>query len=63
MNELMTFKNDEFGKLRTIDEDGKIWFCGADIANMLGYQNPRKAIADHCKEKCVTKRYIPHPQS
>lgn len=63
MNELITFTNDEFGKLRTIDEDGKIWFCGADIANMLGYQNPRKAIADHCKEKCVTKRYIPHPQS
>ena len=29
-------------------------FCGSDVAKALGYSNPRKALADHCKG--VTKR-------
>lgn len=37
-------------------EDGKVLFCGADVAKALGYTNSRKALADHCKEKGVTKR-------
>ena len=46
-----------FGEIRTIEtENGQILFCGMDIAKALGYSNPRKAIADHCKEKGVTKR-------
>lgn len=39
------------------DENGKVLFCGADIAGALGYSNPRKAILDHCKG--VTKRDTP----
>lgn len=35
--------------------EGKILFCGADVAKALGYSNSRKALADHCKEKGVTK--------
>lgn len=49
MNELMIFQNPEFGEIRTIEEDGKVLFCGSDVAKALGYKNPTKAIADHCK--------------
>lgn len=49
MNELMIFTNPEFGEIRTIEEDGKVLFCGSDVAKSLGYKNPTKAIADHCK--------------
>lgn len=48
-NELMIFNNPEFGEIRTIEEDGKVLFCGSDVAKALGYKNPTKAIADHCK--------------
>lgn len=59
MNDLKIFNNTEFGQVRTIEENGQIWFCGADVANALEYKNSRKAIADHCKEGGVTKRDIP----
>ena len=60
--ELKIFGNEAFGEIRTLEtDDGKVLFCGADIANALGYTNPRKALADHCR--CVTKRDVPHPQS
>lgn len=58
MSEIMKFSNNEFGTIRTdIDENGKILFCGNDVAKALGYTNPRKAIADHCIADGVTKRY------
>ncbi len=49
MNELRLFNNPKFGELRTITENGKILFCGSDVAKALGYANPQKAIKDHCK--------------
>ena len=49
MNELIIFNNPEFGEIRTIEEDGQVLFCGSDVAKALGYKNPTKAIADHCK--------------
>lgn len=49
MNELQIFNNPEFGDIRTIEENGKVMFCGSDVARALGYKNPTKAIADHCK--------------
>lgn len=55
MNELQIFENPEFGKIRTIEEEGKVLFCGADVASALGYKNASKALGDHCKG--VTKRY------
>lgn len=62
MNELKLFENPEFGNVRTLEtDDGKVMFCGSDIAKALGYVNSRKAIADHCR--CVTKCDAPHPQS
>ena len=49
MNELTVFNNHEFGEIRTIEEDGRVLFCGSDVAKALRYKNPTKAIADHCK--------------
>ena len=54
MNDIRVFQNQQFGQVRTIEEDGKVLFCGNDVARALGYTNPRKALADHCKG--VTKR-------
>ena len=49
MNELQIFKNEEFGEVRTIEENGKPLFCGTDVAAALGYSNPRDALRRHCK--------------
>ena len=59
MNDLTVFNNERFGKIRTVVLDGVIWFVGKDIAEALGYSNPRKALADHVEEedKGVTKCY------
>lgn len=49
MNEIKIFNNEEFGQVRMVVIDGKIYFVGKDIANALGYSNPRDAISRHCK--------------
>jgi len=56
MNELQIFKNEKFGEVRIEIVNGKELFCASDVANSLGYKNPRKAIIDRCKG--VTKCYI-----
>lgn len=61
MNQIQIFNNPEFGEIRTVEENEQVLFCGSDVAKMLGYTNPSKALNDHCR--CVTKRYTPHPQS
>lgn len=61
MNELKIFENRNFGSMRTINEDGKMLFCGSDVAKALGYDQPHKAISAHCRYS--TKCTIPHPQS
>lgn len=55
MNDMQIFNNDDFGTLRTVEDDGKVLFVASDVAKMLGYANPNKAVGDHCKG--VTKRY------
>ena len=49
MNELMIFNNPEFGKIRTIEENGNVLFCGNDVAGALGYKRPKDAVSAHCK--------------
>lgn len=61
MNELQIFQKDEFGQIRTIEENGTLLFVASDVTTALGYKNTSKATNDHCR--WVTKRYIPHPQS
>ena len=57
MNEVQIFNNEEFGRVRTLVIDGEPWFVGKDVAEILGYSNTRKALADHVDEedKGVTK--------
>lgn len=49
MNELQIFNSPEFGQVRTMIVNGKIWFVGKDVAEGLGYAIPHKAIRTHCK--------------
>lgn len=57
MSELQIFKNAEFGSIRTLTINGKPYFVGRDVAEILGYSNSRKALADHVddEDKGVTK--------
>ena len=47
MNEITIFENPEFGSVRTITIDGEPWLVGKDVAEILGYNEPHKAIARH----------------
>ena len=54
MSELRIFENPSFGSIRTdVDENGKVLFCGTDVASALGYRRPADAISAHCKGVCV----------
>lgn len=56
-NEIKVFSNEEFGSIRRVEVNGEFWLIGKDVAQALGYSNPRKALADHVDEedKGVTK--------
>ena len=51
MNELQIFQNEEFGTIRTIEQDGAPWFVGKDVAAALGYSKERNAIGVHVDEE------------
>lgn len=51
------FKNEEFGSVRIIEEDGKYLFCASDVAKALGYSRPNDAVARHCR--ATVKRRSP----
>ena len=61
MNKLQIFNNPDFGEVRTLEENGKVLFCGSDVAKALGYSRPNDALAAHCRY--TVKCSIPHPQS
>lgn len=47
MNHIQVFENSEFGTVRTVEVNREPFFVGKDVAEILGYSNPRKALADH----------------
>ena len=73
-NELQIFKNDKFGEIEILIENGKEYFPATEIAKILLYSNPHDAIIRHCKkeglvihegvlnaglgEQIVSKKYI-----
>ena len=73
-NELQIFKNEKFGEIEILIENGKEYFPATEIAKILGYSNPHDAIIRHCKkeglvihegvlnaglgEQIVSKKYI-----
>lgn len=61
MNELTVFQNQEFGRMRTTEIDGEVWFVGKDVARALGYKNPQEAIRYHidAEDKGVSEFLTP----
>ena len=51
MGGLQVFKNAEFGSVRSLMVGGEPYFVGKDVADILGYQNASKALADHVDEE------------
>jgi hypothetical protein len=51
MNELMIFNNPEFGTIRAIEVNGEPWLVGKDVAEALGYSNPRDALDRHVDDE------------
>jgi prophage antirepressor-like protein len=49
MEALKIFSNPEFGQVRVIEIDNKPYAVGNDIAKILEYAEPHKAITAHCK--------------
>ena len=37
-------------KVRTVWHEGNIWFVARDVAECLGYQDPSRAVIQHCKK-------------
>ena len=49
--EIVSYENPEFGYIRTMMINGEPWFVGKDVAEILGYTNPSKAISDHIDDE------------
>lgn len=56
-NNIQVFNNEEFGEVRVIEENGKPFFCGNDVAKALGYSNAPDAMRRHCR--AIVKRDTP----
>lgn len=54
MNELKIFENEQFGTIRTVEIDSTPYFVGKDVAEVLGYSNPRDALARHTDDEDKT---------
>lgn len=54
MNEMQLFSNPDFGDVRGMLIDEEPWFAGKDVAEILGYSNPQKAIRDHVDDEDKT---------
>lgn len=44
MNELRVFENNEFGQIRTIEQNGEPWFVAADVCRALELPDVHKAV-------------------
>ena len=45
MQQVMLFENKKFGEIRTLMIDGQPYFVGKDVAEILGYAEPRSAVS------------------
>lgn len=52
---IQVFDNHDFGTIRTVNDGGRVLFCGKDVAAALGYANTKDALARHCRG--VVKHY------
>ena len=58
---MTVFSNSEFGKVRGVEINGEGWLVGKDVAEILGYTNPLKAIRDHVddEDKGMNEMFTP----
>ena len=47
MNNITTFNNPAFGSVRAVSVNDEPYFVGKDVAEILGYSNPRDALSKH----------------
>jgi anti-repressor protein len=59
MLNVVGFHNDKFGAIRSITLNDKPHIVATDIAKILGYKNPQKAIRTHCKHQATTTIQTP----
>lgn len=58
MQDLQTFNFEEL-PVRKLEIEGEQFFVGSDVAKILGYSNPQKAIRDHIdNEDKLTERVV-----
>lgn len=58
-NEIQIFCHEQFGQIRTMElPDGQVGFVGKDVAEVLGYSNPTKAIQVHVDDEDKMKMMI-----
>jgi prophage antirepressor-like protein len=50
-NAVQIFKNQEFGRVRTVVINNEVWFVGKDLADALGYSNTRDAVSKHVDDE------------
>ena len=55
MKNLQIFKNEELGEVRVVTIEDEPWFVGKDVAELLGYEKPRNALATHVDEDDALK--------
>lgn len=55
MNNLQIFNSEEFGEVRTVTINNEPYFVGKDIAEALGYEKARNAIATHVDQDDALK--------
>ena len=49
MTNLQVFSNENFGEIRTLEQNGVTLFCGKDVATALGYKDTINALKSHCR--------------
>lgn len=53
MNNIMIFKNDNFGEIRSLEIGNEPYFIGNEIATVLGYKNTRDALIKHVDKEDI----------
>lgn len=53
--EIFEFENSQVG---VVEENSQVWFVGKDVANILGYARPTKAIHDHVDQEDQCEKIV-----
>jgi anti-repressor protein len=62
MNDLQIFKNEKFGQVRVVEENGEPWFVAKDICDTLDLGNTTMALRG-LRNRWLNKIDVPHPQN